>query len=87
MSRGRCRVARRLAGCCALVVFAFCLIQGLQAHNSFSTTVMRALLAMLGTFVVGLVIGWVAERMLDENLKAEEAKLAKKQSEGVVDDR
>ena len=80
-------MARRLAACCALVVFAFCLIQGLQAHNSFSTTVQRALFAMFGTFVVGLIIGWVAERMLDENLKAEEAKLAKKQSEGVVDDR
>jgi NhaP-type Na+/H+ or K+/H+ antiporter len=87
MKSARCRVARRLAGCCALVVFAFCLIQGLAAHNSFSTTVMRALLAMLGTFVLGLIIGWVAERMLDENLKAEETKLAKKQSEGVVDDR
>jgi NhaP-type Na+/H+ or K+/H+ antiporter len=83
----RYRVAKRLAGCCALVVFAFCLIQGLQAHNSFSTTVTRALFAMVVTFVVGLIIGWVADRMLDENLKAEEAKLGKKQSEGVVDDR
>jgi len=79
-------VARRLAGCCALVVFAFCLIQGLQAHNSFSTTVTRALIAMAGTFAVGLLIGWIAQKMLDENLKAEEEKL-KKQSEGVVDDR
>jgi ABC-type sulfate transport system permease component len=70
-----------------LVVFAFCLVQGIRAENSFSTTVSRALVAMAVTFALGLVVGWVADRMLDENLKAEEAKLAKNQSEGVVDDR
>jgi NhaP-type Na+/H+ or K+/H+ antiporter len=79
-------MANRLAGCCALIVFAFCLVLGLNAHNTFSTTVGRALVAMGGTFVVGLLIGWIAQKMLDENLKAEEEKL-KKQSEGVVDDR
>jgi len=79
-------MANRLAGCCALVVFAFCLVLGLKANNTFSTTVTRALVAMGGTFVVGLLIGWIAQKMLDENLKSEEEKL-KKQSEGVVDDR
>jgi NhaP-type Na+/H+ or K+/H+ antiporter len=79
-------MANRLAGCCALVVFAFCLLLGLRADNTFSTTVTRALMAMAGTFAVGLLIGWIAQKMLDENLKAEEEKL-KKQSEGVVDDR
>jgi len=79
-------MANRLAGCCALVVFAFCLILGLRADNTFSTTVTRALIAMGGTFVLGLLIGWIAQKMLDENIKVEEEKL-KKQSEGVVDDR
>lgn len=79
-------MANRLAGCCALVVFTFCLVLGLNANNTFSTTVTRALVAMGGTFVVGLLIGWIAQKMLDENLKSEEEKL-KKQSEGVVDDR
>ena len=79
-------MANRLAGCCALVVFAFCLVLGLRANNTFSTTVTRALLAMAGTYGIGLLIGWVAQKMLDENLKNEEEKL-KKQSEGVVDDR
>ena len=79
-------MANRMAGCCALVVFAFCLVLGLKANNTFSTTVTRALVAMGGTFVVGLLIGWIAQKMLDENIKSEEEKL-KKQSEGVVDDR
>ena len=80
-------MAKRLAGCCALVVFAFCLVQGIRAENSFSTTVSRALVAMAATFALGLIVGWVGDRMLDENLKAEEARLGKNQSEGVVDDR
>jgi NhaP-type Na+/H+ or K+/H+ antiporter len=75
-------LTRRLAACCALIVFAFCVVQGMLAHNSFSTTVSRALQAMGVTFALGLVIGWVAQTMLDENLKAEETKL-REQSEGV----
>lgn len=77
---------RRLAGVCALVVFAFCLILGLRAENTFSTTVTRALVAMAGTFVVGLAVGWVGQRMLDENLKPEEEKF-KNQTQGAVNDR
>ena len=77
---------KRLAGCCALVVFAFCLILGIRAGNTFSTTVTRALVAMAGTFVVGLGVGAVAQRMLDENLRAEADKL-KIQGQGAVDDR
>jgi hypothetical protein len=65
-----------------MIVFAFCVVQGMLAHNSFSTTVSRALLAMVVTFGVGLAIGWAADRMLDENLKAEETKL-REQGEGV----
>ena len=79
-------MAKRLAGCCALVVFAFCLLLGLRADNTFSTTLSRALVAMAGTFVVGLVLGSIAQRMLDENLKSEEEKL-KNRTEVTVDDR
>ena len=77
---------KRLAGCCALVVFAFCLMLGMRANNTFSTTITRALVAMAGTFAVGLGIGVVAQRMLDENLRDETDKL-KNQGQGVVDDR
>lgn len=66
---------KRFAGVSALVVFAFCLVLGMRADNTFSTTVCRALVAMAGTFAVGMVLGVAAQRMLDENLKLEERKL------------
>ena len=52
----------------SLVAFAVCLLVGLQAGNTFSTIVANALLAMGGTFVVGLVVGVMAQKMLQENL-------------------
>ena len=77
---------RRFAAVSALVVFSLCLLLGMRAENTFSTTVSRALVAMAGTFVVGLVLGSIAQRMLDENLKSEEEKL-KSRTEVTVDDR
>ncbi|HLL91013.1 MAG TPA: hypothetical protein VK324_17060 [Tepidisphaeraceae bacterium] len=61
---------QRLAGSLAILAFAVCLlIGGLQAGNTFTTTIVRALVAMAGTFVVGLVVGAMGQRMLDENVK------------------
>ena len=55
----------------SLVVFALCLVVGgLQAGNPFGTTVLRALAAMGGTFVVGLVVGVMADVMLKESVAA-----------------
>jgi Na+/H+-dicarboxylate symporter len=61
---------QRLAGAIALLVFAMCvLIGGLQADNTFGTAVGRALVAMVVTFVIALIVGHMAQRMLEENLK------------------
>jgi hypothetical protein len=61
----------RLAGTLSLIVFALCLvIGGLEAGNPFGTTVLRALAAMAGTFVIGLVLGIMAEIMLKESVAA-----------------
>jgi NhaP-type Na+/H+ or K+/H+ antiporter len=63
-------MARRISASLALIVFAVCLVVGrFGAQNTFGTTVTRAVLAMLGTLVIGLVIGFMAERMLEENFK------------------
>jgi hypothetical protein len=60
----------RLAAILALLVFTVCLIVGgIESGNTFSTTVARALAAMGGTFVVGLVMGAMGQKMIDENLK------------------
>ena len=66
----------RIASTLALIAFAACLvIGGLEVGNPFSTTVLRALLAMACTWVIGLVIGSMAQKMLEENLRNEEKKL------------
>jgi predicted MFS family arabinose efflux permease len=59
-------MARKIAACCSLLVFAVSILLGLQAENSFSTTLSRALLAMAATFAVGLVIGTMAQKMSEE---------------------
>ena len=61
---------RRIAGTMALVAFAVCILVGLRAENTFSTIVANALQALVVTFVVGLVVGTMAQNMLDENLAA-----------------
>lgn len=73
---------KRFAAVCALIAFAFCLVLGMRADNTFSTTVTRALVAMAGTFAVGIVLGAAGQRMLDENIKAEELKLKSRANEG-----
>lgn len=66
---------QRLAASLAVLAFAVCLvIGGLQAGNTFTTTVTRALLAMVGTLVVGRVVGAMGQRMLDENVRQAAAK-------------
>ena len=66
----------RIAASLALVVFAVCVIAGMAAHNPFTTVITRALLAMVVTLVIGLVLGSMAQKMLDENLASEAAKAA-----------
>ena len=64
-----------MAATMSLLVFAVCLIVGgLQAGNTFTTCVIRALVAMAGTFVIGLIVGAMGQKMLDENLTLEEKK-------------
>ena len=72
---------RRIAATFSLIIFAVTLVTGAyQAGNSFSTAVLRAILAMVATYVIGLVLGTMAQRMLDENIRQTEEKI--KNSEG-----
>lgn len=67
---------RRIAATLSLIVFAITLVTGsYQANNSFATVVYRAVVAMGFSFVIGLILGWMAQRMLDENIKQAEKKL------------
>lgn len=69
-------MVRRLAASMALLAFAVCLVAGLNAGNSTATILSNALAGMGVTFVVALVVGAMARKMLDENIAAEAAKAA-----------
>lgn len=77
-------MVRRLAAAMSLVAFTICVMAGLIQENTFSTTIARAMVAMVITFVIGLAVGAMAEKMLNENVMREEEKLkeleAKKQA-------
>lgn len=65
---------RRLAVAVALLVFAVCLVSGMAAENSFAETVRRALIGMFVTIVVGLIVGAMGQKMLEENVAGREKK-------------
>ncbi|HSI36844.1 MAG TPA: hypothetical protein VK986_24880 [Tepidisphaeraceae bacterium] len=79
-------MAKRVAAALSLVAFALCLVIGIGADNTFATTLQRALVAMAGTLVVGLILGAIAQMMVDENVNAE-AERIKNQSPTPPDDR
>lgn len=66
---------QRFAAIIALIAFAICLLQGLAADNTFATTVRRAMLAMAGSFVIGLVIGYMGQLMLHDTPNTNTQKL------------
>jgi hypothetical protein len=69
-------MVRRLAGCLALLTFAVCIAAVLNAVNTAATILSNALAAMGVTFVVGLAVGAMAQKMLDENVAAAAARKA-----------
>ena len=79
---------QRLAAALALLMFALCLVIGVvQAGNTFTTAVGRALVAMAGTFVIGLIAGAMGQKMLDDNAKIEAEKLKENEAKSVMEDR
>ena len=79
---------QKLAATLALLAFAACLyVSGVHAGNPFVTTIQRALLAMAGTYVIGLVIGSMAQKMIEENVKTAQKKLLDSRTEAGTRDR
>jgi hypothetical protein len=74
---------QRVAAILALTAFAMCMVVGgLQADNPFTTTVTRSLIAMAGTFIIGLVLGAMGQRMLTENISQKKVKEMQAKPEG-----
>ncbi len=80
-------MTRRIAATLALIVFALCLVMGIVAENDLGTSLSRGLKAMFVTFFVGLALGAMAQRMLDENLSDLEKKKEIEESNSTPQDR
>lgn len=69
-------LAKQLAGALAVVAFVVCVLAGgFGADNPIATVLWRALAAMVGVFVVSLVVGLMLQRMLDDDANAARRKL------------
>jgi enoyl-[acyl-carrier-protein] reductase (NADH) len=62
----------RLAAAMSLIVFAVCLVMGIEADNPFSTTIERAMEGMGATLIVGMVVGAMGQKMIEESVNREE---------------
>jgi len=63
------RASRSIGGCFALAAFAVAVISGLAAGNAASLVLVRAILAMLVCYPVGLLIGMICTRVIDSHLR------------------
>jgi len=61
--------SRLIATCFALVCFAGAVIVGVAAGNSAMTILWRALLVMVGAWLVGQAVGAVMQHTLDQQLE------------------
>ena len=63
-------MVRTIAACLALTAFAVAVAAGLMAHNTADVVLGRALLAMVLGKGLGLVIGLVGTRVVEDQLRA-----------------
>ena len=62
--------SRAVAGCFALAAFAVAVVAGLAGGNTPSSILVRAIMAMVVCYPVGLVIGLVCQQVIEEHVKA-----------------
>ncbi|MHC4769680.1 MAG: hypothetical protein ACYTEI_13350 [Planctomycetota bacterium] len=72
--------SRAVAGCFSLAAFAVAVVAGLAGGNTPSSILLRALMAMVVCYPVGLVIGIVCQYVIEEHVKASPAANAVGQS-------
>ena len=60
--------SRAIAGCFALAAFSVAIIAGLASGISASSILMRALLAMVVCYPVGLLVGFVCRHVIEQHL-------------------
>ena len=60
--------ARVIATCFSIICFIASAMLGLYHHNDPMQTLLNSLLVMLAAMVVGLIVGSVAQRCIDEQI-------------------
>lgn len=58
-------VSKVMAGCLALAAFAIAIVAGIAAGNAPAQILVRALMAMILCYPVGLIIGVICQRVID----------------------
>ena len=69
----RNRAVTSIAGCFALSAFTVAIIAGMAAGNTAASILRRALLALVICYPVGLLVGGVARRVVEEHLATHRA--------------
>lgn len=64
------QMVRTIAACLALTAFAVAIVAGILAQNPAGLVLGRALLAMVVGKVIGLMIGSVGTRVVEDQLRA-----------------
>ncbi|MCH8344603.1 MAG: hypothetical protein IH983_11515 [Planctomycetes bacterium] len=61
-----------LAGCFAMAAFAVAILAGLAGGNPPASILLKALIAMIVCYPVGLMIGLAAQRVISDQLEAQQ---------------
>jgi len=62
--------ATTIAGCFALAAFAVAIVAGLASGNGAASILTRAIYALVGCYPLGLAIGLIAQRVIQDHIKA-----------------
>ena len=65
------RSGKIIASCFALTAFAVAIIAGLAAGNDAGAVLVRALLAMIGCHVIGLIVGMICQHVVTQHVASE----------------
>ncbi|MGH7178272.1 MAG: hypothetical protein ACREJC_12905 [Tepidisphaeraceae bacterium] len=81
-------MSQRIGAILSLIAFAMCLLVGVfEADNPMSTVLLRALAALVVMYFVGVIVGVMAQKMLEEKLRDESGKLKDSEAEASAADR
>lgn len=61
--------SKAIAGCFAMAAFAVAVLAGLAGGNTASSILLRALVAMVACYPLGLVIGVVCQHVIEQHPK------------------